>query len=83
MIRRHAVACSSFHNPASAGLIRPSGATALASAMTRPAPPVANWPRWTKCQSPGTPSIAEYWHMGETHTRLGMATSRSFSGSNR
>src|SRR5690606_13385764 len=83
VMRRQAEACSSFHSPVSAGLIRPSGTTAVASAITSPAPPRANWPRWTRCQSLGTPLWAEYWHMGETHTRLGMRVSRSFSGSKR
>ncbi len=33
------------------GVIRPSGETAVASAITSPAPPTAREPRWTKCQS--------------------------------
>jgi len=28
----------------------------------------------------GTPSIAEYWHMGETNIRLRKVISRSFKG---
>jgi hypothetical protein len=35
------------------------------SAMTNPTPPVALVPRWTRCQSPAKPSVAEYWHIGE------------------
>ena len=33
----------------------PRGVTAVASAMTRPAPPVANEPRWTKVPVVGDP----------------------------
>ena len=29
------------------------------------------------CQSPGTPSVAEYWHMGDTVMRFGIVTPRS------
>ena len=36
-----ASACSSFHNPRQAGVIRPRGSTAVASAKTRPALPRA------------------------------------------
>src|SRR5688500_11540787 len=50
--------------------MRPSGATAVASAITRAAPPTARAPRCTRCQSFGTPSSAEYWHMGETTMRF-------------
>ena len=54
----------------SPGVIRPSRVTAEASTMTRPAPPDARLPRWTKCQSLASPSSAEYWHIGETAIRL-------------
>ena len=60
--------------------MRPSGATAVASTMTSPAPPTAREPRWTKCQSFATPSSAEYWHIGETPMRLRSVTERMVSG---
>src|SRR5450759_2551618 len=44
--------------------MRPSGETAVASAMTSAAPPAARAPRWTRCQSFATPSSAEYMHIG-------------------
>src|SRR6476469_726193 len=69
--------------PASCGLIRPSGVTAVASLITRPAPPWAKAPRWTRCQSLGRPSWEEYWHMGETHTRLRNVVPRRVRGSKR
>ncbi len=49
----------------------PSGNTAVASTITRPAPPTARLPRCTRCQSLARPSCAEYWHMGDTAMRLG------------
>jgi len=62
--------CSSFQRPTSSGEMRPSATTAVASAMTTPAPPDANWARCTWCQSFGIPSVAEYWHIGATQRRL-------------
>ena len=56
------------------------GLTAVASAITSPAPPTARLPRCTRCQSVGRPSRAEYWHIGETAMRLRSVTSRSRSG---
>src|SRR3989338_3136417 len=38
--------------------------------MTSAAPPTARPPKCTKCQSCGTPSTAEYWHMWETKIRF-------------
>src|SRR6478609_5603009 len=81
--RRHAAACSSFQIPTSSGLIRPSGETAAASVMMRPARPMANEPRRTRCQSLGMPSTDEYWHMGATHSRWGMVSPFRVMGSNR
>jgi hypothetical protein len=54
-----------------------SGTTAEASRMTRPAPPWARAPRWTRCQSAANPSTEEYSHMGETPMRLAKETERS------
>ncbi len=69
-IGANASAWASFHRPQSAGLMRPLGVTAVASTMTMAAPPTARLPRCTRCQSFGTPSRQEYWHMGETKIRL-------------
>lgn len=44
VIRRQAATCSSFHSPVSCGEIRASGLTAVASAITSPAPPTAKAP---------------------------------------
>jgi hypothetical protein len=66
--------------PASHGVIRPSGVTPLASTHTSDAPPTARLPKWTKCHSLGMPSSLEYWHMGETNTRLWNSTERRTSG---
>src|SRR6185312_9726678 len=74
MIGAQASACLSFHKPVQPGVMRPSGDTAVASAITSAAPPMARAPRCTMCHSFGTPSSAEYWHMGETAMRLRRAT---------
>src|SRR6476469_3250526 len=68
--------------PASAGEMRPSGSTADASVNTRPAPPRANDPSGTRCHGSGMPSVDEYWHIGETQTRLRISRSRSRMGVN-
>ena len=75
--------CSSFQMPKSAGVMRASGLTAAASVMTRPAPPTARLPRWTRCQSLAKPSVEEYSHMGETAMRLGMVRARRVRGAKR
>jgi hypothetical protein len=75
--------CSSFQMPRSLGVMRASGLTELASVMTRPAPPMARLPRWTKCQSLAKPSTEEYSHMGETAMRLGSVRLRSLRGAKR
>ena len=75
--------CSSFQMPASAGEMRPRASTAAASVITRPAPPTARLPWWTRCQSVANPSTEEYWHIGETAMRLRKVTSRTVSGVNR
>src|SRR5688572_5744872 len=76
----HARACASDQMPASHGVMRPSGVTPAASTQTRPAPPTARLPRCTRCQSFGMPSSEEYWHIGDTRTRLGRVTERSARG---
>src|SRR5580704_19676583 len=73
---------SSFHSPRSCGVIRPSGSTASASVRTSPAPPTARLPKCTRCQSLLNPSSLEYWHMGETNTRLGKLTPANWMGEN-
>ena len=50
--------------------------------MTSPKPPVARAPRCTRCQSFGTPSTEEYWHIGASQTRLRAVSDRSVIGSN-
>src|SRR4051812_45707319 len=82
-IRASAPTCASCQMPRSSGLIRPSAVTAVASVNTRPAPPMARVPRWTRCQSFANPSELEYWHMGETTIRLGRVRWRRVSGSKR
>ena len=76
----HAFACAGDHIPASHGVMRPSGVTALASTKTIAAPPTARLPRCTKCHSFGMPSSDEYWHMGETTMRLRSVSDRTWNG---
>jgi hypothetical protein len=52
----------------------------VASAITNPAPPTAGAPRFTKCQSVATPSLDEYWHIGDTPMRLRSVTDLIVSG---
>src|SRR5262245_34630473 len=68
--------------PRSAGLIRPSAVTAVASVSTAPAPPTARLPRCTRCQSVANPFGLEYSHIGETMRRLRSVMSRMRSGEN-
>src|SRR4030095_8059490 len=81
-MRFQAATCSGLYMPVQPGLIRASRLTSVISVITRPAPPTARLPRWTRCQSPGVPSSAEYWHMGETTTRLASTHSRRRNGVN-
>jgi len=74
---------SSDQMPASWGVMRPRGSTAVASAMTKPAPPTARDPRWTRCQSVTNPSSELYWHIGLTPTRLRNVTPLIVYGSKR
>src|SRR5712664_543722 len=59
-MRLKASRCASFHRPLSPGEMRASDDGQVISTYTSPAPPIARLPRCTKCQSPGTPSAAEY-----------------------
>src|ERR1017187_9441003 len=70
LMRATGSTCLSAQMPASPGVIRPAGETALASATTKPAPPTARDPRCTRCQSVAAPSTEEYSHMGDTPMRL-------------
>src|SRR6476619_6555278 len=63
--------------------MRPSAVTTEASVNTTAAPPTARLPRCTRCQSFAKPSMLEYWHIGDTITRLGSVNERSGNGSNR
>ena len=67
---RQASPCASVHSPVQPGVIRPSGETQTISVMTRPAPPSAFDPRWTRWNASGWPSVAEYMSIGETMTRF-------------
>ena len=65
-----AASVSSDQSPRSQGVIRPSGDTAVASMIRRPAPERARLPRCRTCQCVAMPSQAEYWHMGGITIRL-------------
>ena len=75
--------CGAFHSPRQPGVIRPIAETCVASVNTIPAPPAARAPRCWICQSPPNPSVALYWHMGATVTRLRAVTERNVMGWNR
>ena len=60
--------------------MRASGVTPVASTMIRPGAPVAKAPRCARCQGPMWPSVAWYWHMGDTQTRFWNSVSLIFSG---
>jgi hypothetical protein len=55
----------------------------VASITRNEAPEFASMPKWVMCQSSATPSLALYWHMGETARRLASSRSASFIGENR
>ena len=59
-----------------------AGDRALAGEYLEAAPPEARDPRWTRCQSLANPLSLEYWHMGDTTTRLGKVMLRSVKGVN-
>ena len=81
-IRFQAVPCSSDHSPAHPGVMRARGETQTISVITRPAPPSALPPRWTKWKSLGMPSCETYMSMGETTTRLARSSCPSRNGAN-
>ena len=57
--------------PGQPGVIRARSETAVISANTSPAPPIAKQPRCTRWKSPGMPpGSAEYMFIGETTTRF-------------
>src|SRR3954469_9393358 len=62
--------------------MRPVASTAVASMHSMPAPDNASVPRCTTCHSLALPSSEEYWHIGDTTTRLGRVTPRSVIGEN-
>src|SRR5262249_44663156 len=62
--------------------MRPIRSTSVISATRRPAPELASIPRWVTCQSEATPSLALYWHIGETTIRLASSRSASRIGEN-
>src|SRR5215468_2046832 len=62
--------------------MRPWRSTWVASTTSRPAPELANMPRWVRCQSLATPSLALYWHIGDTTMRFESVSSASLIGEN-
>ncbi len=60
--------------------MRPTAETCVASVNTMPAPPMARAPRCCKCQSSPSPSVALYWHIGDTTMRLRAVTERKVIG---
>jgi len=62
--------------------MRPTALTWVASVSTRPGPDTAYEPRCAISQSSPVPSTAEYWHIGETTTRLRRVRFLIWSGEN-
>src|SRR3984885_3499499 len=69
-VPRNAASVASSHSPRSAGVMRPTASTAVASMNTTAAPDSARDPRCTVCQELATPSFAMYWHIGDTAIRF-------------
>src|SRR3954447_17598089 len=63
--------------------MRPIASTWVASMQNIAAPDRLRLLMWVKCQSVGTPSSAEYWHIGDTTTRFFKVRPRSLIGENR
>jgi hypothetical protein len=70
-MRASAASLASEYSPRQAGVIRPSGVTAVISTITIPAPDKDSEPKCCRCQSFAEPSTALYWHIGDTVMRLG------------
>src|SRR3954465_15013862 len=64
-------------------VMRPRLSTSVISTNTSPAPEFASMPRCVMCQSPITPSAAEYWHIGATLMRLVSSRPLILNGVNR
>ena len=83
-MRAHGAMWSSDQMPVSFGLIRPSGETAVASAMTSPAPPTAREIRCVSCHASGAPVASlENMHIGEMPMRFRKVWPRRVRGVNR
>src|SRR3954471_470192 len=63
--------------------MRPIASTWVASMQNIAAPDRLRLLMWVKCQSVGTPSSAEYWHIGDTTRRFFKVRPRSLIGENR
>src|SRR5690349_14880590 len=63
--------------------MRPCRSTWVASTTSKPAPELASMPRCVRCQSLATPSLALYWHIGDTTMRFASVRSASLIGENR
>src|SRR5437763_13406176 len=64
-------------------VMRPRRSTSVISTKTNDAPEFASMPRCVMCQSPITPSAAEYWHIGATLMRLVSSRPLILNGVNR
>lgn len=60
--------------------MRPRRSTSVISTVTMPAPDIARFIQWWRCQSLAEPSSAEYWHIGATAMRLGKLKPSSVIG---
>jgi hypothetical protein len=69
-MRSSAASLASEYSPRQAGVIRPSGVTAVISTITIPAPDNDSEHKCCRCQSFAEPSTALYWHIGDTAMRL-------------
>src|SRR5688572_9970933 len=56
--------------PVQPWVMRPRRSTPVASTTTSAAPEFASMPRCVVCHGLGTPSSAEYWHIGATTMRF-------------
>src|SRR5208282_730840 len=83
MTRASAASQASEYSPRQPWVMRPWRSTCVASTTSSPAPEFASMPRWVMCQSSATPSLALYWHIGETTMRFARLRSASCKGENR